>query len=393
MMDLGRLRASPIGSLVSIAVPQSGGSEPKQYWAFQATALPAEPNLRMATLTAATNAAMAVARLDQAVSQLPRPDLLVRPVIRREAASTSALEGTYVELDAVLEADFLEDRQMSREQREIQNVVRATEHATKEILTRPISRRLLGELQEILVRGTDGETYDSGDIRQRQVYIGPKGRPVEEARFVPCPPGDILADGFSDWEKWVNQSAAVPIVVRLALAHYQFETLHPYADGNGRLGRLVILLQLIEDNALHWPILDMSTWLESRRTDYIDSLLSTTCTGDFDSWVGFIAEGVREQAERGVRNIARMMSFKDDLVASLRSQGLKGGALVIAENLIGYPVLDVASARALTGTSFQATNTAISHLVERGILREGTGRQTHRIFVSNQVLRMINDRG
>src|SRR6185437_4047153 len=189
MMNLEGLRHSPIGALVPIVVPQVDGSEPGKYWAYRADPLPTEPVLRLATVTAATNAAMAIARLDQAVSQLPRPDLLVRPIVRREAASTSALEGTYAELDEVLEADFLEDRQMSREQREIQNVVRATEYAAKEISARPISRRLLGELQALLVRGTSSETYDSGDIRQRQVYIGPKGRPVEEARFVPNPPG------------------------------------------------------------------------------------------------------------------------------------------------------------------------------------------------------------
>jgi Fic family protein len=391
-VDIERLRSSPIGELVPIAAPQVDGSEPGKYWAYRPNPLPAEPDLRLATVTEATNAAMAIARLDQAVSQLPRPDLLVRPIVRREAASTSALEGTYAELDEVLEADFLEDRQMSREQREIQNVVRATEHAAKAISTRPISRRLLGELQAMLVRGTSSETYDSGDIRQRQVYIGPKGRRVEEARFVPTPPGDSLAEGFSDWEKWVNQSLDIPIIVRLALAHYQFETLHPYADGNGRLGRLVMLLQLIEDKALQWPILDLSTWLESHRTEYLDALLTTTCTGDFNPWVRFVSQGVLEQSERGIRNIARMLAYKDELIASLRSQGLKGGALVVAENLIGYPVLDVAIARQFTGTSFQATNTAIAHLVERGVLRESTGRQTNRIFVSDQALRLINGR-
>jgi Fic family protein len=333
---------------------------------------------------------MAVARLDQAVSQLPNPDLLVRPIIRREASSTSALEGTFADFDQVLEADFLEDRQMSREQREIQNVVRATELAVREIKSRPVSRRLLGELQSVIVRGTDGETYDSGDLRTRQVYIGPQNRPVEDARFVPCPPGISLIEGFSDWEKWVNERPDIPVVIRVALAHYQFETLHPYADGNGRLGRLIVVLQLMEYGALRSPLLNISTWLEAHRTQYLDNLLEVTCTGRFDPWIDFLSQGVLEQSQKGVESIAALIAFKERLVGDLRSKGLRGSALVIAENLIGYPVLDVTTARTLTKTSFQASNTAIAKLVELGVLHELTGRPTNRLFYSPTAYQLIN---
>jgi Fic family protein len=392
-VDLEALKQSPLGTLVPILVPTPGsGESTSSYWAFVPKPLPEKPTLTLTSVSAATKAAMAVARLDQAVSQLPNPELLLRPIIRREAASTSALEGTYAEFDEVLEADFLEDRQMSREQREIPNVVRATEAAVAAITTRPISRKLIGELQAIIVQGTDGETYDSGDLRQRQVYIGPPNRPVEEARFVPCPPGDVLVEGFSDWEKWINGAIDVPIIIRLALGHYQFETLHPYADGNGRLGRLILTLQLIENAALRAPILNISTWLESRRTEYLDNLLKVTCTGDFDPWISFISEGVREQSDKGLRDINRLLAFKDALVTGLRARGLKGSSLVIAENLIGYPALDVAVAKQITGHSFQAANTAVARLVELGVLKEVTGRPTNRLFYCPAILDMLNDR-
>jgi len=203
-MDIEAFRASPIGRLTPISGTDIAVGESFNYWAFVPDPLPETPQLSLSALNQATHAAMAVARLDQALSQLPNPQLLVRPIIRREAVSTSALEGTFAEYDEVLEADFLEDRQLSAEQREVYNFVRATETAVDMLQKLPISRSLLCHLQEIIVHGTPGYTYDTGDLRQRQVYIGARNRPIAEARYVPPPNGDTLTLGFSDWEKWVN---------------------------------------------------------------------------------------------------------------------------------------------------------------------------------------------
>jgi len=184
-----------LGDLVPI-----GGTDPRtqvtwSYWAFVPAPLPLAPSLGLVAHDVATKAAMEVARLDQAVSQLPNPDILVRPIIRREAVSTSALEGTYAPFEEVLEAEFTEDRNLSSEQREIRNYIRATERAVELLKKYPVSRKLIGKLQAIIVRGTPGESYDAGDLRQRQVYIGPKNRPIHEARFVPPPNGDALEYG------------------------------------------------------------------------------------------------------------------------------------------------------------------------------------------------------
>src|SRR5580692_6455426 len=243
-MDIEALQNSPIGELVPIMVPELGSNEATiPYWAYVPNPLATDLQLSMSAVNKAAKAGMAIARLDQAVAHLPNPTLLLRPIIRKEAASTSALEGTFAEFDSVLESDFLDDRLLTTEQREIQNVVRATELAMIRIKELPISRRLIGELQSVIVRGTEDETYDSGDLRQRQVYIGPKNRPVQEARFIPPPHGANLENGFDDWEEWINAKNDIPIVIKMALGHYQFETLHPYANGNGRLGRLIGLLQ------------------------------------------------------------------------------------------------------------------------------------------------------
>jgi Fic family protein len=374
-------------------VPRPGESEAAvPYLAYVPHPLPDCPLLSLACLNAATHAAMAVARLDQAVAQLPNPSLLLRPIIRLEAMSTSALEGTYAAFDEVLEADFLDDKQMSHEQREISNFVRATELAVAALKTRPISRSLIGELQATIVRGTPGETYDSGDLRKRQVYIGPKNRPVQEARFVPSPPGSQLIEGVSDWEKWINDPNDVPIIAKLALGHYQFETLHPYADGNGRLGRLIAILQLIESGALASPSLNISPWFEARRDEYMDGLLRVTHTGDFDTWVTFFSEGIQAQAKEGVVIIEALLAYKDETLRSLRAAGLRGVILQIAENLIGYPLIDVATAKSMTNKTYETANQAIARLVDHGVLREITGRPVNRLFVCNPILRIINRR-
>jgi Fic family protein len=241
----------------------------------------------------------------------------------------------------------------------------------------------------VIVRGTDDETFDSGDLRQRQVYIGPKNRPVQEARFIPPPNGALLEEGFDEWEKWVNAKSDIPIVIKMALGHYQFETLHPYANGNGRLGRLIGLLQLVEDGSLAYPILNLSAWLEIRRTEYLDGLLRVTETGDFDPWVQFYAEGVLAQAEKGVSTINALENFKEQMLTSLRVAKVRGAAFEIAESLIGYPIINVTTAQSMTGTSFQAANHAVSTLVQHGILEETTGRRRNRLFLCKPVLTIV----
>ncbi|WP_068153308.1 Fic family protein, partial [Rhodococcoides corynebacterioides] len=304
----------------------------------------------------------------------------------REAASTSALEGTYASFDDVLEADFLEDRQLSVEQREIRNYVTATEQAVELIKSYPISRNLAGKLQATIVRGTEGDSYDAGDIRQRQVAIGPENRPIEEARFVPTPGDSRLADGVSDWEKWVNRDDQFMIVARMAMAHYQFETLHPFADGNGRLGRLIAILQLMQDGVLRWPVLNLAPWLEQHRDEYQQGLLNVTMTGEFDPWVEFFGEAVRVQARAGVEKITQLLRLRDTILDDLRADGVKGTALHLAEFLIGYPVLDVPTARILTGKGFETANQAVAKLVDKGLLTEITGKKQNRLFACRQVL-------
>lgn len=392
LVDLETLRKSALGEIVPIS-----GTDPRvgdwKYFAFVPAPLPAEPKLTMRALNAAAKAAMAVVRLDEALSHLPNPKLLVRPFVRREAVSTSALEGTYAAFDEVLEAEFLEDRYQSAEQREAYNYVRATDQALQLLDRYPLSRTLIGQLQATMVRGTPGDTYDAGDLRKRLVKIGARDRPIQEARYVPPPFGDILERGFSGWEKWINEDSDVPLVAKVAMSHYQFEALHPYNDGNGRVGRLVAIMQLIQEGALSLPVLNLAPWFEVRRDQYLSGLLEVSLKGDFDPWVEFFSESVRSQAEDGIVTIRDLLTLKDEMVKQLREAGFRGSGRQIAENLIGYPVIDVPTVRSMINKSFEAANQAVARLVQFGLLREVTGRKMNRLFACDRVLRITSQIG
>ena len=337
-------------------------------------------------------ASSALAKLDQAGREIPNPDLLHRPTLRREAQSTSALEGTYAAFTDLLEADLDRGKgARSAEVKEVLNYVQAAEDAFEWIKDRPITLGFLSELQRTLVRGTAGELSDTGRVRDRQVIIGAKRVPVAEARFIPAPPGDVLNAEIEGLLKWIAGPSDIPELVRAALAHYQFETLHPFSDGNGRLGRLMVVLQLIQYGILHYPILIVSPWFEARRRDYQDHLLRTSQTGSFDEWIGFFCEGLRAQAGETARRVEALLDYQNALREQIRDKQIRGVRSRIMEDLVGQPIISVQWAADRHGVSYQAANEAIGRLVKDGILDEISGRNYDRLFAARRVLVIIED--
>ena len=388
-MDPAAFENSPVGRLVPIKGRDRRWDEDFEDYAFVPNPLPASLPLSESTYVIVTDAAMALGRLDAATNRLPNPRLLVRPALRLEAVSTSALEGTYATLTDVLEGDFVEETRRSAEVAEVLNYVRATETALERIEERPISFNLIAELQQILVRGTRGDSYDAGRLRERYVLIGPDNCRVSEARFIPTPHGDLLRDGVSDWERWINARDSIPLLVKVAAGHYQFECLHPFSDGNGRLGRLIAVLQLIYNGALQYPLLNMSPWFERRRNQYQDHLLRVSQTGEIDPWIAFFCSAVLDQAVDAFRRIERLISVRDEMVGTLRQARAKGTSRSIVDDLLGFPVVTVPAMATAHRVSYQAANTAVARLVELGILREATGRTYDRVFVCDAVLREL----
>jgi len=394
-MELETIGASPVGYLVPISGFDPVRGETYEHQAFVPHALPTSlAALEMApeTWSQVVAASAALAQLDQAGRQVPSPELFRRPTLRREAQSTSALEGTYAAFTDLLEADLDEDRATrSAEVREVLNYVRAAEYAFDWIEDRPLTLSLLGQLQTTLVKGTAGELDDAGGIRDRQVVIGAKRRPVAQARFIPPPPGDLLRAGVDDWLSWINAPSDIPQVVRAALAHYQFETLHPFSDGNGRLGRLIVVLQLMQYGVLHYSLLIVSPWFEARRREYQDSLLRVSQTGNFDGWIRFFSTGLEAQARETHHRIEALLDYQDELRSLIRDKRIRGVRAQIMEDLVGQPIITVGWAKSRYGVSYQAANEAVSRLVKDGVLREMTGRNYNRLFASGRVLNIVEN--
>jgi Fic family protein len=384
-MDVEALRKSPIGEIVPIS-GQDARRGPFSHFAYVPNPMPESVPLSEATVSIVANAAMALGRLDMAAHRVPNPVLLLRPALRKEAVSTSALEGTYAPLTEVLEGEVVGREAVSAEAREVINYVTAAELALDLLKQRPISSNLLAQLQKTLVAGTRGDSYDSGQLRRRVVVIGSEMAPIQRARFVPPPPEE-LADGMAAWERWIHAEGP-HLLIRVALGHYQFEALHPFSDGNGRLGRLLVVLQLIEGGALEYPLLNIAEWLEPRRQEYQDRLLQLSIDGNFDPWVSFFCTGICEQAIASTERIDHLLALRESLLERVLAAGSRGGtAYRIADELIGFPIMDVPWVVKWQKVTYQSARDALQRLVAIGIMREirRSGR-TRRLFVCDEVL-------
>ncbi len=367
-MDVERLSTGKMGQLVPIAGPDPATREPVEGLAFLPEPLPYSLVLSTSTWTAVNAATAALARLDGAARLSPEPLLLRRPALLREAQSTSALEGTYAPFAEVLAADREAVERMNAQLWEILNFESMAELAFSWPEDRPLTLGMLGELQRTLMRGTGGELSDTGRLRDRIVVIGARGRRLRDARFVPPPPGDQLRAGVEDLLAWMTGPPDLPTVVQSAMAHYQFESLHPYSDGNGRLGRLLVIMQLLRGAIIREPLLVFSPWLEQRREQYQDGLLELSCSGDWDAWISFFSEGVAASAAESQRKVERLVALQGELRGTVQRAGKRGVAERLAGDLIGLPFVHRSAVAQRYQLSGQGAVNAIRALVDLDIL-------------------------
>jgi len=371
-MDVARLGRSPVGQLVPILAPDPATREIVEGQAFLPAPLPQQIELATSTWNAVTRASESLARLDGAARLIPEPWLLRRPALRREAQSTSALEGTFAPFAEVMAADSGDDAPPSLEIREILNFERMAEQAFSWPEGRTLTLALLNELQATLVHGTAGELSDAGGLRDRIVVIGARGRGFGDARFVPPPHGDQLRAGLEQLLGWIARPPDLPVVVQAALTHYQFETLHPYSDGNGRIGRLLIVVQLLRGALIREPLLIVSPWFEARRDQYQDHLLELSCSGDWDAWVEFFARGVAASAIESQKKVEGLVALQVELRTRVQSAGKRGAAERLAGDLIGMPYISAPEVARRYDLSRQAAINAVRTLVDLSILQPAT---------------------
>ena len=381
---------SPIGELVPISGTDGRTGKHYDYFAYLAAPLPNAVELKPTTWTIVAQTEAALARLDQSARQIPEPRLLRESTIRREAQSTSALEGTFAPIEDILESDVREGARLSLEMHEILNYILTAEQAFAWIEERPLTVGLLEGLQGLLVQGTPSARHEPGQVRERHVYIGRKGAPIQEARFVPAPFGDQLRAGLEAWAEWVREPhATMPGVVQAALAHYQFEALHPFSDGNGRLGRLLIVLQLMRLGLLRDPLLVVSPWFEARRESYQDALTALSCTGNWDVWVSFFATGVGAAATSTHQRIDALLRWREQALERVRAARVSGVAERLAGELIGTPILRAPQVASRHGVTHQGAMNALRRLAELGIVTERT-RSSQVAFIAQDVVTLLS---
>lgn len=387
-MDLAEFK-SPLGTLVPI---QGVDSRLREYdhFAFVPRPLPDSISLGSRTWTAVVRAAEALGRLNQACSSLPNPRLLVMPALYREAQTTSELEGTHATTEEILRASAPFDSSGTPETAEVLAYVRVAEHAFEWVRDRPVTEGLLCSSQDTLARAAVKTPLDPGRVREHRVVIGPDDCRVEDARFVPPPPGDQLRSDFTRWVEWTEMAPTdIHPIVAAGIAHYQFETLHPFGDGNGRLGRLSIILQLLRMRTLDEPSFSISSWLVSRRLEYQDHMLRVSQTGDWDPWVTFFANAIEAQARAAADVAGGLSEWKAGLLAELNSHNYSGTIVTLANDLIDWPYVSARGVSERYEVTIPAAQGAIDRLAGLGYLTERTGRSYNRRWGATYVMQAV----
>jgi Fic family protein len=327
----------------------------------------------------------------------PNPHLLIGPFMRREAVLSSRIEGTQADIVDLyayevgqLPLPGMELSPSEADVREVLNYVRALEYGLERLNTLPVSLRLIRELHERLLAGVRGEHATPGEFRRRQNWIGRPGCTLNEATFVP-PPVPQMRDALDAFEKYLHVGDVHPPLVRLAMVHFQFEAIHPFVDGNGRIGRLLISLLLVQWDLMPLPLLYLSAFFHRHRQDYYELLMAVSERGAWLDWIFFFLRGVAEQAQDAIFRAKRLQ----DLQAAWRQRLTRprGSALPLrlAESLFASPVLTIPEAQRLLGVTYPSAQRNVQKLVEAGILRQVGESSYGRTFVATEILQVIGE--
>ena len=358
--------------------------QPQGYDAFIPAPLPPDPPLDLTPeITALLAAAeQALGRLDGSTQILPSQDLFVAMYVRKEAVLSSQIEGTQSSLDDLLAAEARMRRPRQPDDvGEVVNYVAAMNHGLARFSSLPVSVRLIRELHERLLAGTRGRERQPGRLRESQNWIGAGGGAIADAIYVP-PPHQVVPAALGDLERFIHHERSLPLLIRIGLAHAQFETIHPFLDGNGRVGRLLITLLLCEQGALQRPVLYLSHYLKQHRSDYYEALQSVREAGAWEDWVGFFLRAVRAAAVDATETAREIVALRErhrDLLVVELGRGA-GTGLRLLEELYRMPLISVTEAQAFLKITYQSANSLVTRLEALGVLEEITGQARRRVF-------------
>lgn len=380
-MDITKFKKSPSGKAIKTR---------QDYWAFVPGPLPPEIGFSSELVAALSAADRAVGELAGVGRTLADPHLLIRPFTRREAVLSSRIEGTQASLSDLLffEASGTEEKK-GTDVREVANYVIALEYGLNRLATLPISLRLIKELHERLMQGVRGSHQTPGEFRRSQNWIGPPGCSLKNATYVP-PPVPEMQEALDDFEKYLHKKTLPPLI-SLAVIHYQFEAIHPFLDGNGRIGRLLLTLLLCQWEILPEPLLYLSAFFEKHRSEYYDLLLAVSQKGDWDAWIKYFLAGVSEQSNDAVLRSRRLQDLQQRYRAQFQGVRSSGLLLGLVDFLFESPFLNVSMVKDRLSITYTSAQKNIEKLVDAGVLKEITGQARNRIFAATDVLNVIEN--
>lgn len=375
--------------------PERAGAyrrQPEGYRAFIPAPLPPTPSVRLGGLHALLSRAdRALGRLDGSIQTLPNPDLFVMMYVRKEAVLSSQIEGTQSSLQDVLAAEAqVLSASTPRDVDEVVNYVAAMNLGLDRLKTLPVSVRLIREIHARLMEGVRGATLSPGELRRTQNWIGPQGCTLSDATFVPPPPS-LVSEALGNLELFLHARDDLPLLVKIGLVHAQFETIHPFLDGNGRVGRLLITLLLCEREVLQKPVLYLSYYFKRHRQSYYDHLQAVRDRGAWEEWLAFFLAGIAEVSAQATETARRILALREAHRAQIteRMGRAAGNAHRVLELLYERPIVAVAHVQELLGCTYAGANQIVARLSDLGLLREITGQARHRRFRYEPYVRLF----
>ena len=366
----------------------------KGYWTYLPDPIPPQLSWTEDLVAALSQADLALGELAGLGRTLLNPHLLIRPFMHQEAVVSSRIEGTQASLSDLFRYEagqhtLFEERS---DVREVHNYVRAMEYGLERLKELPVSLRLIRELHGLLMEGVRGEGKKPGEFRDSYNWIGPPNCTVKTARYVP-PPVSHMHDALHALEEFLHSPSEMPPLVRLALIHYQFEAIHPFLDGNGRIGRLLMSLLACAWNLLPQPLLYLSAYFEAHRDDYYDLLLAVSRRGVWEEWVTFFLRGVKEQCGDTVARIKHLQDLRGYYRVQVQRTHASARLLDVVDMLFLNPVLTVRRVEGEVGVTFQTAQRYVDWLVELGILMEVTGKGRNRLYAARDVILAVEAPG
>ena len=361
---------------------------PQGYTAFVPDPLPPTLEWTPVLTRALSDADRLIGQLAGEGGRLPNPHVLIRPFVRREAVLSSRIEGTRATLGELLAAEAGVPVERSPDDlREVANYVKALEQGVKRLKTLPLSLRLMRELHATLMAGVRGQHATPGEFRRSQNWIGPPGCTLANASYVP-PPVEEMTECLGTWERFLHDRSLPPLA-QVALLHYQFEAIHPFLDGNGRIGRLLITLFLVEREILPRPFLYLSAFFEAARRDYYERLQGVTEHGDWEGWVHYFLNGVARQSEDALGRAAKINQLLTTWREKAATETSSKVPVKLVDALGANPYLTLTGASRQLKVAFTTVQRAAEHLQKLGIVKEVSGQQRNRVYCATALLSIL----